>query len=153
LSLRGGFIVSEIKYGIEWDEKYSIGYEHVDLQHRRLFELLSDLITASMNHSDTDQLKKTIDFLVDYTVKHFYDEESVQVQWNYPEYEKHKQIHEDFKGVVTGIVQKYNENGSSTELNNDVNKIIVRWIVNHIQNEDKKIGEFIRKKESRFGVD
>jgi len=142
--------MSKIKRGFAWDDRLNIGYENVDMQHRRLFELVSDLVFACEDGSDVKRLKDTIDFLVDYTVKHFYDEESVQVQWNYPDYKRHKQLHEDFKVTVMEIVGKYNENGSSEELSRDVNKIVVRWIADHIQREDKKIGEFIRKTDSRF---
>ena len=142
--------MGEIKQGIAWNDKFKIGYERVDAQHHRLFELASDLVCACMDGSDTAKLKSTIDFLFNYTVEHFYDEESIQVQWSYPGYKEHKQLHEDFKVVVTDIVQKYNENGSSQELSNNVNKIIIKWIINHIQNEDKKIGEYIKKMDSRF---
>ena len=142
--------MSGLEYGIAWKDKYTIGYEHVDNQHRELFQLLNDLVVACLEGNNTEKLKNTIDFLVDYTLKHFHDEEAIQIQWNYPEYKGHKQLHDDFKVTVTGIVQKYNENGSSLELCDEVNKIIVKWIVNHIQNEDKKIGDYIRKKDSRF---
>jgi len=142
--------VSDMINGIAWQDKYSIGYDNVDAQHRRMFEMLSELVNACMDGSDTEKLKSTIDFLVNYTVQHFYDEELIQIQYNYPGYKRHKQIHEDFKITVGGIVAKFNENGSSSALSNDVNKIMVRWIINHIQNEDKKIGEFIHKMDSRF---
>jgi len=136
---------NKFKHGIAWDDKYKIGYENVDLQHHQLFELLSDLVTMCIDGSDTEKLKSTIDFLVNYTVKHFADEEAVQIQWKYPEYIKHKQLHENFKTTMGGIVNQYTENGSSVELSNNVNTIVINWIIYHIQNEDKKIGDYIRK--------
>ena len=136
--------MANLKYGLAWDKKYEIGCGHVDAQHYRMFELVSDLVSACMDGSATEKLRSTIDFLVEYTVKHFYDEESVQVQWSYPEYERHKKLHDDFKETVTGIVEKYNQNGSSEELSNDVNRVVVRWLIDHIQKEDKKIGDHIR---------
>ena len=150
ITYRRVLIMGEIKNGIAWDDKYNTGYEKVDSQHRQLFALLSDVANACSDGSDTERLRSTINFLVDYTVRHFHDEEALQIQWNYPDYACHKQLHDDFKETVAGIVSKYGEKGSSAELSDDVNKIIVRWIVNHIQREDKKIGDYIRKKDSRF---
>jgi len=136
-------VMSEIKYGVAWSEKYELGNEQVDSQHRRLFELVSDLIEVCMCGYENDKLQETLDFLVDYTIKHFNDEEALQVQYNYPEYENHKKMHEGFKTMVGGLVREFSETGSSDELSKNVNKIIVRWLINHIQREDKKIGEYI----------
>lgn len=141
--------MGEIQYGIAWQESYSLGNESVDVQHRQLFELLSDNISACLDGSSIEKLKQTLDFLVNYTVKHFYDEESLQVQYNYPDYKRHKQLHEDFKETVAGIVHKFEEEGSTAELCNDLSIIVARWLVNHITREDKKIGEYLRKLESR----
>jgi len=139
--------VSEIKYGIAWSDDYRLGNEHVDMQHYRLFELVSELIGYCMDGSETAKLQETLDFLIEYTILHFKDEEDLQCWYNFPEFERHKQLHEAFKSTVEGLVERFQKNGSSLELSNDVNKIIVRWLINHIQREDKKIGEHIRSVE------
>jgi len=136
--------VYEIKNGLAWNDSFLLGNALVDMQHQRLFELVSDLVGACMDESDTAKLKETLDFLVGYAVKHFTDEEAFQLECGYPDYENHRQIHEDFKKEVGRLVQRFEKSGSSAELSKDVNKTLVRWLVNHIQNEDKKIGEHIR---------
>ena len=137
--------MSDYRYGLAWSEKFELQNEEVDSQHRRLFELLSELVAACMDGTDTVKLKETLDFLVDYTIKHFLDEEMLQLRYNYPDYKNHRQMHEAFKITVSELVLKYDRNGSSIELSNDVNKIIIQWLVNHIQKEDMKIGRHIRK--------
>ena len=139
-------------HGIAWDDRLKLGNEQVDAQHKRLFELLSELVGQCIDGSNAEKLRETLDFLVNYTISHFYDEESIQVQYNFPEYRKHKQMHEDFKKVVGGLVQRFNESGSSKELSNDVNKVIVRWLISHIRQEDKKIGEHISRMTARTDV-
>ena len=133
-----------INQGIAWKDSFALGNEQVDLQHKKLFALLSEIVNACMDGSDTGKLHETLDFLVNYTVRHFHFEEELQLRYNYPEYEQHKQLHEDFKITVGELVEKFNKNGSSTELSKTVNRIIVRWLINHIQREDKKIGVYIR---------
>jgi len=137
-------LVNDINYGIAWSEKYALGNKQVDSQHRRLFELLSDLVASCLNRTEVTKLKGTLDFLVNYTVQHFNDEEALQCKYDYPDFQRHKQLHEDFKVTVGGLVQKFDCNGSSIELCNDVNKIVVKWLINHIQQEDRKIGKHIR---------
>lgn len=136
-------------YGIAWDDRFKLGQEEVDAQHKRLFELVSELVSQCMEGINAEKLKETLDFLVSYTVQHFYDEESLQVRYNFPEYKEHKQKHEDFKNVVGELAGRFIESGSSEDLSNDVNKVVVRWLVNHIQRDDKKIGEHIRRVTSR----
>ena len=135
---------AEAVYGLAWKDEFNLGNEWVDMQHRRLFELVGGLIASCADGSDTEKLKGTLDFLVNYTLQHFNDEEDLQLKYNYPEYEKHKSLHEDFKNTVGILVEKFTASGSSAELSSDVNKIVVRWLINHIQREDKKIGVYIR---------
>lgn len=136
--------MTDITAGVAWNDKYSLGNEQVDRQHKKLFELVSGLVIACNDGSDTEKLQETLEFLGNYTVQHFYFEEELQLQYNYPEYESHKQLHEDFIKVVVELKERFKENGSSSELSNDVNRIVVRWLVNHIQREDKKIGKHIQ---------
>jgi len=136
--------MSDYRYGIAWSDDYSLGYERVDAQHRRLFELLSELVSSCMEGTDVDKLHKTIDFLVNYTIQHFSDEEALQIEYGYPGYVRHKQLHENFKATVGDLVQRFTQSGSLSELSADVNKVIVKWLITHIQREDKKIGAHIK---------
>ena len=142
--------MDEKTQGLAWNDKYNIGKEEVDEQHKKLFEMINALASSAEDGSDTEKIRSTLDFLVEYTVQHFYDEEKVQVQYIYPDYEWHKKIHEDFKVTVTGLVAEFKESGYSKELHDALNKALAKWIVNHILQEDKKIGEHIRDKEKRW---
>ena len=137
--------MNDINYGIAWSEKYALGNKQVDSQHRRLFELLSDLVASCLNRTEVTKLKGTLDFLVNYTVQHFNDEEALQCKYDYPDFQRHKQLHEDFKVTVGLLVAQFQESGSSEELSSNVNKVVVKWLLNHIQREDKKIGNHIDK--------
>ena len=133
------------KDGFIWDDSYLLGNDQVDAQHRQLFDLVNSLVQSCADGSNTEKVKKTLDFLVNYTVQHFDDEEALQIQCNYPDYEKHKQLHEDFKPVVAKLIQRFEECGSSEKLCIDIKTIVVKWLAHHILTEDKKISEFIGK--------
>ena len=136
---------SKKTHGVAWKDSYSLGNEQLDTQHKQLFEFVSDLIGACIDGSSGEKLNETLDFLVNYAIRHFSDEEALQLEYAFPEYAAHKKMHEDFKITVGGLVERFQNSGSSTELNEDINKIVVRWLVNHILREDKKIGDHIRR--------
>ena len=142
---RGHTLVSEIKYGIAWNDSYTLEDDLVDSQHRRLFELLSELVQECEAGTNTAKLEENLDVLVNYTVQHFTDEEALQLAYNYPDIIRHKELHESFKTSVCELAARFMKNGSSTELSVDMNKIVARWLVNHIQIEDKKVGRHIRE--------
>ena len=138
-------MMSELKHGIAWNDSFKLGYEQVDSQHYRLFELLSELVGECIDGSNVPGISETLDFLVNYTVQHFYDEESLQVQYNYPDYRRHKELHEKFKVAVGDLVDRFAESGSADELKKDINRVVVRWLISHIQQEDKRVGNHIRE--------
>jgi hemerythrin len=124
----------------KWDSSLEVGYELIDNQHKQLFEAIYDLIdNCDGAHSDA-QLKKSMDFLNDYTIKHFFDEEQIQRKYNYPDFPNHKKLHEDFKEVVKEFSHRLILEGSSKELAEEVQKKIYEWLVNHIKVQDKKLG-------------
>ena len=134
----------EWKYGLAWSDEYETGYEEIDNQHKRLFKLVSDLIESCQRNDNKIAVGETLSFLVDYAGKHFEDEERIAGLYNYPQQKQHKKIHEDFSKTVALYVERYNESGDSDALFIAVNKIIARWLVEHIQGEDIKIAQRIQ---------
>ena len=136
--------MAEIQHGIAWSDSLNTGNARVDSQHKRIFRLLSDVMRQCAEGDYSATLEETLNFLVDYTVKHFTDEEALQLACKYPGYERHRKLHEDFKTTVGGLVKAFGESGSSKELADGVNSVMAIWLITHIQKEDKKIAEHIR---------
>jgi len=128
---------------LKWSEEFELGNDLVDSQHKRLFELVSDIDRACYEGEDTDILCKTLDFLLQYTVLHFNDEEALQIKCNFPEYEKHKNMHNEFETIVSGKVAEFKEKGSTKDLSDAVNDFVIKWLLNHILKEDMRIKEYI----------
>ncbi|MCL2806479.1 MAG: hemerythrin family protein [Treponema sp.] len=128
------------KDGFIWDDSYLLGNEQVDAQHHQLFDLVNSLVRSCDNGSEKETVRNALDFLVNYTVQHFDDEEALQIKYGYPEYESHKKLHEDFKLTVVELVERFYTSGSSFDLGNDIKTIVLKWLVEHILYEDKKIG-------------
>ena len=135
-------------FSIAWSEDYELGNDFVDSQHKRLFELVNNIGKTRHEGGDASALSETLDFLLQYTVQHFSDEESLQIEYNFPEYEHHKKLHKDFEAAVIEKVTEFKEKGSTNDLLDNVNYFIIEWLVNHILKEDMKIGAYINEKAS-----
>ena len=144
------------QFVIEWSEDYELGNSFVDSQHKRLFELVGK-IGKSCNENEEEEEKEegeeeeyinniceTLDFLLQYTVQHFSDEEALQLKYNFPEYEYHKKLHEEFEATVSEKVAEFKEKGSTKDLSDTINEFVMAWLVNHILKEDMKIGAYIK---------
>ena len=125
----------------EWKEKYSVGVEKFDDQHKELLRIGRDLVSAFEGTEEgIDQYDLILDLLnemQEYTVYHFESEEKAMKEADYPELEKHKKIHQKFvnklKEIDTDKIDK-NQQEFSMELLN----FLATWIEEHILGEDQK---------------
>ncbi|MDR0452972.1 MAG: hemerythrin family protein [Treponema sp.] len=130
-----------------WDDSLLTGQATIDAQHKKLFEAVNDLFeTAEAGKAEAD-IKKSLDFLTDYTIKHFFDEEALQQKYQYPDYQNHVKYHEEFKSTVRNLSHQLILKGSSKALVDDLCKKFGDWLVNHINVQDKKFAAYIREKD------
>ncbi|MBM7556597.1 bacteriohemerythrin [Halanaerobacter jeridensis] len=130
-----------------WKDKYSIGINKIDQQHQQLFEQVNKLISMTEKDKSQAEIEEVIDFLAQYTINHFETEEEIQQQYNYPDYEHHKEIHDNFVAEVKEAKSKL-ENGEmgSADLVK-LNKMVSRWLVNHVKGIDQELGAHIAQQE------
>jgi methyl-accepting chemotaxis protein len=124
---------------IAWSADLETGNELIDSQHKQLIEALGNLMDACSGGKGRAALAETMDFLEQYTAKHFGDEEALQKQYKYPDYANHKKLHDDFKRVVADLGRQLKAEGPTVALVGKVNANVGGWLVNHIKKEDKKV--------------
>jgi len=140
------FKVEESIKQYRWDDSLRTGHELIDAQHQELFAKLNALLRAIGTGKGAKDLKFAVDFLSDYTVKHFFDEEQIQKKYQYPDYENHHRMHEYFKGVVREFSRALIMKGPTAEAVSQVDEKLALWLVNHIKTQDVKVGAFVRGK-------
>ncbi|MCL1911639.1 MAG: hemerythrin family protein [Leptospirales bacterium] len=128
-----------------WKEEWAIGREQIDSQHRELFKTVNSLIDACHAGKGFNVIDDTMNFLLNYTVKHFNDEETLQRQIGFPGYRGHKKLHDDFKAQAMGLAAKVKA-GHSNVVIMQVSQTIGEWLVNHVGKEDRKIGEHLKER-------
>ncbi|MDR2546038.1 MAG: bacteriohemerythrin [Lachnospiraceae bacterium] len=127
-----------------WTEDLATGNTMIDTQHKQLIKMVNDLLEACKSGQERTKLTTTMQFLVDYTVKHFADEEKLQQQSNYPDFANHKKLHEAFKVTVLDLNKQLKAEGATNALVAKLNTSIGGWLVTHIQREDKKVAAHIK---------
>ncbi len=78
-----------------WMKSLSIGINDIDNQHRRLFEIMEEVMLALRGGSDGGKIEKIIDSLVEYTAEHFTFEEDLLESNDYPNLVEHQAFHKE----------------------------------------------------------
>jgi methyl-accepting chemotaxis protein len=134
-----------------WDYSIATEVPLIDQRHKRLFEAINRLMDACAQGTGQTELKKSLDFLMDYTVKHFDEEEKIQLEYNYPDYPAHRKVHEAFKETVRSLSRDLIAKGISDELIRRVKTEAGDWLLKHITIMDLKLGKFIKEADAGRG--
>lgn len=133
-----------------WKEKYKIGVERIDEQHKELFKRLSNFIQIVQDDipwkEKLDSVKETMAFMQQYVEYHFDDEEKYQKEINYPDIELHKEIHAKFKQEIYDYVQIFEQGEFTEEKVQEFSAKLMTWLIMHVGKMDQKIGEYVREK-------
>ena len=131
--------MSKIPY-IEWHQGNSVHVEILDAQHRKLFDIVNDLIDEF--EMGAPKLLPIIRDLVDYLAVHFHEEHKVMLESNYPDFMKHSQEHQKFTAKVEEFLKKYQE--GNADLGLEMIVFMKEWVFNHTTRLDIKYGEHLR---------
>lgn len=124
-----------------WSKNYETGIADIDEQHKELFRQIDILLDRSQEH----RMKETLDFLGEYVVKHFKDEERSQARSNYPKAAEHRGYHAAFVLEYGKLKDKFDREGSSLAMNQAINKSVFGWLRNHIMVHDKEFAGYYTK--------
>jgi hemerythrin-like metal-binding protein len=121
---------------IVWDEKYSVGVEEIDNQHKRMFEVINELLEAINTNTTEDHLGNIIDGLIKYKVFHFATEEKYFKQFNYEGAEEHILKHKEFNDNLMVLKDKYPI--YSVEFAFELVDFLEDWLIDHLMIVDQK---------------
>ncbi len=132
--------VSQKEIGITWSDNLSIGIPVIDEEHRSLVLLANEFQLALSEGHGTEKVAIVFDKLLEYTAKHFKNEEEYMEKNSYPNIEEHKAEHLDLVNQVM-------------ELNKDkryvfpenISEFLSSWLKEHIMGSDKEFGIFLNK--------
>lgn len=127
----------------EMKEEYKIGVEHIDEQHKKLFELADEaymLLKDDFTLDKYDKIVHILEELKDYTIFHFKSEEEYMESINYKRLFSQKVEHAEFIKKIEAIDLNHideNQDDGLVKILNFLND----WLTEHILRNDKLIGQ------------
>lgn len=135
-----------------WRDRYSVGVDLIDRQHRELFRRVTEFVETLRSdvpwEKREQKVTETLDFMQEYVVSHFAAEEAYQREIDYPGYEAHRQIHADMVRYVTEVAEEYRRDGYDERLIQQFAGKLLAWLIHHVAAEDRKIADFAHGKEA-----
>ena len=127
----------------QFDSKFIVGVEQIDREHQRLFEIagrVHDGLSARGEAAEATT-RAAVAELLDYTATHFTSEESLMERAGYPGLEEHRRQHRHLLAQARDMEMRAEIGDLSMPI--ELSRFIYRWLVDHIEASDKRIGEFV----------
>lgn len=135
-----------------WNERYNLGVDIIDREHKKLFSILNKLFDIGQQEEKSQWVcQEVIKYFKDHAVQHFIDEEIYMASINYPEIAIHKRIHTNFREITLPALEKELElNEYSQDAVNHFLGVCAGWLIGHTLIEDHAIvsGEVIKQWEN-----
>ncbi len=130
---------------IEWKDSYSVNFDGIDDQHKKLISIMSEVeaaISTKDNHFSI--VIDVVNKMEDYIKEHLAYEEELMAKYAYPYEESHLQQHNELRYKVLSINYDYIQ--KTEDFYNSTYEYLVNWLINHIMRVDKLLGEFLLTK-------
>ncbi len=132
---------------VKWTKNNSVLIDKMDSQHKVLFDITNKVGNAVLSSSDdNDTIIKIVNELLDYTKKHFSEEEEFleKNSYNLKELKYQKEQH----GIFINKIKEFKD---GIEIHNkkpsiEIIEFLRDWLINHIDVEDKKYGRELTNK-------
>lgn len=134
---------------VEWQDYLSVGVEEIDLQHKLLFERYNTFFTAYSEGRADEEVIRLLGFLEEYVAIHFADEESLQQRIGFPDYQRHRERHQELARKVAELKGRLENEGPDPKLIPTAGLLMTGWLIEHISVMDRAIGRFMKEMQGK----
>ena len=127
---------------IEWDPKYSVDIEEIDVHQKKMFELFNRLIDIRESEIDAKACVNMISEINEHSKLYFSTEEKYLKKKGYPDFETHSKAHRQFIRSSISLRREISEDIAN--LTDDVIMELRGWMINHILTLDSFYVPFLR---------
>lgn len=135
-----------------WDDRYNLGVDVIDKEHKRLFGILNKLFDFGEKETKNRWVcQEAVKYFRNHALQHFNDEENYMESINYEGMEVHKRIHRNFRETTLASLERELEvTGYSDEALDHFIGVCAGWLIGHTLIEDQAIvkGEAVEKWEN-----
>lgn len=126
---------------LEWQDRFNIGVEVIDREHRKLFSILRKLL-ADRNKDERSKwvCQEGIKYFKEHAMKHFAEEEVYMASISYAGFDTHRRVHDNFrKKTLPALEKELNQSDYSPEAMNHFLGVCAGWLIGHTLTEDRAI--------------
>ena len=135
---------SDIPDLIHWDSRIQFNIQSVDRQHKRLVDLINSINRAMKLRKGREIVDTIFADLVDYTKRHFGDEEELMRKYGYEGLADQETQHRHFVKKMTELHQQVKTGNAMVTM--DLMDFLKNWLVKHIMGSDKKYQPLFKSK-------
>ena len=130
-----------------WREDFLTGIKEIDDQHRILFKYLEELQNFSIRDSEinSDEVYRNVSDTWTFAVKHFFAEESLMKDLNYPEFQTHRTSHQR---IASNFMELKNRIKNKKVNKGDLNEfcdLIFNWFTEDTLPLDQKFAIYLKE--------
>ena len=129
---------------IEWKDTFSVQVRELDMQHRKLVEMLNDLYAAHERGDEQETIGSILRGLAAYTRVHFATEERMLARAGYPNLDTHQAEHAAFTRRIGEFLRAFAI--GQADLTTEVMAFMSDWLVDHILERDRAYSELLASK-------
>lgn len=138
-------------FRVEWDERLVTGVQAIDDQHREIFSRFNTLLEACERGRSRELLREILEFMNEYVLQHFKDEEALQESVGYPRYAEHRRVHGELSARFLNLQNKFVAYGATVHLVIETCKLLSEVLFEHILEHDKALAEFLLHRDEPSG--
>jgi len=132
---------------LQWSESLASGSSDIDTQHKELIVRVNSLLLAvDKGTTAREEVAKIVQYLTEYVVFHFGNEEKYMAKYHYSSATAHKAQHEQFVRTFMKLKERLMMEGINAPLAQEVKDLCVDWLVNHIKYSDRALGMYLKMK-------
>lgn len=125
--------------GLVWEDKYSVHIDEIDDQHKKMFEIINQLIEVINTNPDKKTITAIIGKIVAYKAEHFATEEKYFHQFNFEGTAEHEAAHHRFDQKVKDIQAKHGDDVVAFAF--ELVDFLEDWLIGHLMGMDQKYVE------------
>jgi hemerythrin len=126
-----------------WDDALCTGNPGMDADHQRLLSLFNEFSMAVNAGKGQGIISGVLDDLVDYTHYHFEREEMLMRENAYPDFERHKRMHDTFIRQIEDVCAHIGVGG---DMGAFLLSFLAKWLGGHIMGADHQLGAYLTRR-------
>ncbi|MDE7313996.1 MAG: response regulator [Eubacterium sp.] len=131
-----------------WQDRFNIGVDIIDREHRKLFSIMNRLLTFSEQEDKIQWVcQEGLKYFKDHAMKHFAEEEVYMASISYQGFEAHRRVHDNFRrNTLPALERELAQTNYSKDAVSHFLSVCAGWLIGHTLTEDRAItGEVVSK--------